>query len=71
MIDIDKLRNCQKIVVIAHNLGMDMTAVGVETAGNSLQLNHLKCRWTGIFFLKPVEAEAARTSWGTDAVLRC
>jgi diguanylate cyclase (GGDEF)-like protein/PAS domain S-box-containing protein len=48
------------IVALAHNLGMDVVAEGVETAAQSEQLRNLGCECAqGFFFSKPVESAAA------------
>jgi EAL domain-containing protein (putative c-di-GMP-specific phosphodiesterase class I) len=60
-IDEESLEIVQKIVAIAHDLGMAMTATGVETAGQLAQLRVLECEYgQGYLFSKPVEGEAAR-----------
>jgi EAL domain-containing protein (putative c-di-GMP-specific phosphodiesterase class I) len=48
------------IIVLAHNLRMDVVAEGVETAGQAAQLRNMWCEYAqGYFFAKPMEAEAA------------
>ncbi|MBV9389011.1 MAG: EAL domain-containing protein [Chroococcidiopsidaceae cyanobacterium CP_BM_ER_R8_30] len=48
------------IVTLAHNLGMNVTAEGVETAEQLALLKELKCEYgQGYFFSKPVNSEAA------------
>jgi diguanylate cyclase (GGDEF)-like protein len=48
------------IVTLAHNLGMDVIAEGVETAQQLAVLRELGCEYAqGYFFAKPVPAEAA------------
>ncbi len=48
------------IVTLAHNLGMDVIAEGVETAQQVAVLRELGCEYAqGYFFAKPVPAEAA------------
>jgi len=48
------------IVGLAHNLGMDVTAEGVETPQQMESLHALKCRRAqGYFFSRPVPAEEA------------
>ncbi len=50
----------QTIVTLAHTLGMDLIAEGVETAGQLAQLRALKVECAqGFFFSRPLEAEAA------------
>lgn len=60
-IDEESLEIVQKIVAIAHDLGMDITAAGVETVGQLAQLRVLECEYgQGYLFSKPLESEAAR-----------
>ncbi|MBD1839294.1 EAL domain-containing protein [Coleofasciculus sp. FACHB-501] len=48
------------IVALAHNLGMSVTAEGIETAQQLAQLKALQCeRGQGYFFSKPVDNGAA------------
>jgi len=48
------------IVTLAHNLGMSVTAEGVETAEQLALLKALKCEYgQGYFFSKPMDSEAA------------
>jgi EAL domain-containing protein (putative c-di-GMP-specific phosphodiesterase class I) len=48
------------IVMLAHNLGMDVIAEGVETADQALQLRRLGCEFAqGFLYSRPVDAEAA------------
>ncbi|MCU0517440.1 MAG: EAL domain-containing protein [Oscillatoria sp. Prado101] len=48
------------IVTLAHNLGMDVIAEGVETSQQLAVLRELGCEYAqGYFFAKPVPAEAA------------
>jgi len=50
----------QTIIALAHNLGMDVTAEGIEGAGQLIQLRKLGCEYgQGYFFSKPVDREAA------------
>lgn len=49
------------IITLAHSLGMNVTAEGVETPAQLTQLRALKCdRAQGYFFSKPVDCEVAR-----------
>jgi len=49
------------IVMLAHNLGMDVVAEGVETAEQLARLRTLECEYgQGYFFSKPVDCQAAR-----------
>ncbi len=49
------------INTLAHNLGMDVVAEGVETAGQFSQLKALGCEFgQGYFFSKPLESQAAQ-----------
>jgi diguanylate cyclase (GGDEF)-like protein/PAS domain S-box-containing protein len=48
------------IVALAHNLGMDVVAEGVETAEQFAQLQDLGCEYAqGFYFSKPVDSAAA------------
>ena len=48
------------IITLAHSLGMNVTAEGVETAAQLAQLCAMKCEHgQGYFFSKPLECEAA------------
>jgi len=50
------------IMTLAHNLGMKVTAEGVETAEQLALLKALKCDYgQGYFFCKPVDSETAET----------
>ena len=49
------------IIYLAHNLGMEVTAEGVETVEQLAQLRSLSCEYgQGYYFSKPVVAESAR-----------
>ena len=57
----------QTIIVLGHNLGMDIVAEGVETAEQLASLRELKCEYgQGFFFSKPLVAEAAEALLQTD-----
>ena len=57
----ESLKIVQKIGALTSDLGMDLTAIGVETAGQLAQLRTLDCKYgQGYLFSKPVEGEAAR-----------
>jgi EAL domain-containing protein (putative c-di-GMP-specific phosphodiesterase class I) len=48
------------IINLAHNLGMDVVAEGVETAEHTRLLRDLGCEYAqGYFFSRPLEASAA------------
>ena len=50
----------QAIVTLAHNLGMDVIAEGVETAEQLAQLTALDCEYgQGYHFSKPLEGRTA------------
>ena len=50
------------IVALAHNLGLQVTAEGIETAGQADQLERWSCEFgQGYLFSKPVAASAAKT----------
>jgi len=57
----------QTIIILGHNLNMDIVAEGVETAGQLASLRALKCEYgQGFFFSKPLAAEAAEALLQTD-----
>lgn len=48
------------IITLAHALGMEVTAEGIETQEQLTQLQSLQCEYgQGFFFSKPVDSEAA------------
>jgi EAL domain-containing protein (putative c-di-GMP-specific phosphodiesterase class I) len=48
------------IVALAHSLGMDVVAEGVETADQLARLQTLECEYAqGFYFSRPVDAAAA------------
>ncbi|HEY9872509.1 MAG TPA: EAL domain-containing protein [Candidatus Obscuribacterales bacterium] len=50
----------QTIIMLSHNLGMDVIAEGVETAAQQAKLQALNCEYgQGYFFSKPLPSEAA------------
>jgi diguanylate cyclase (GGDEF)-like protein len=50
----------QTIINLAYNLGINVTAEGVETAEQLTQLRALKCKYgQGYYFSKPIDGEAA------------
>ncbi len=60
-IDNESLEIFQTVVATAHDLGMDITAAGVETAGQLAYLRPQECEYgQGYLFSKPVESETAR-----------
>ena len=59
-LDCDSLEIIRTIVALAHNLGMDVIAEGVETAQQVAQLKALDCEYAqGYYFGKPTDREAA------------
>jgi EAL domain-containing protein (putative c-di-GMP-specific phosphodiesterase class I) len=57
------------IVTLAHNLGMDVIAEGVETAEQLAQLRALKCeRGQGYYFSEPVDAHKVSRLFGTKPI---
>ena len=49
----------QSIVMLAHNLNINVTAEGIETAQQAAQLRHLWCEYgQGYFFSKPLDSES-------------
>lgn len=56
----ESLEIVRAIVTLAHNLGLDVVAEGVETANHLAMLKILKCEFAqGYFYSKPVDAESA------------
>jgi diguanylate cyclase (GGDEF)-like protein/PAS domain S-box-containing protein len=50
----------QAIITLAHNLGMDVVAEGIETAEQLAHLRQLQCeQGQGYFFSKPLNSQAA------------
>jgi len=59
-IESDKLEIVRAIINLAHNLGMDVVAEGVETQNQIALLKVLECEFgQGYFFAKPLDAAAA------------
>lgn len=59
--DSENFEIVRTINTLAHNLGMDVVAEGVETAGQFSQLKALGCEFAqGYFFSKPLESQAAQ-----------
>jgi diguanylate cyclase (GGDEF)-like protein/PAS domain S-box-containing protein len=55
----DSLEIVRTILVLAHNLGIDVTAEGVETPEQQAQLLEMQCEFgQGYFFSEPLEAKA-------------
>lgn len=60
--DAGNLEIVSTIVTLAHRLGVDVTAEGVETAAQLALLRELKCEYgQGYFFSHPLDSEAAET----------
>ncbi|MBE9178077.1 EAL domain-containing protein [Oculatella sp. LEGE 06141] len=56
----DSAEIVRTILLLAHNLGLDVTAEGVETQEQAEQLLAMKCEYgQGYFFSKPLDTEAA------------
>lgn len=56
----DSLEVVRTILALAHNLGMDVTAEGVETAGQVHQLLEMNCEYgQGYLFSRPIDAAGA------------
>ena len=54
------LKIIETIVTLAHHLGMEVTAEGVEVAEQLAQLRKLKCEYgQGYFFSRPLDTQAA------------
>ena len=59
-LDTESLEIIRTIVALAHNLGMDVIAEGVETAQQLAQLKALDCEYAqGYYFGKPTDRETA------------
>lgn len=59
-LDVDSLEIIRTIVALAHNLGMDVIAEGVETAQQLAQLKGLDCEYAqGYYFGKATDPETA------------
>jgi diguanylate cyclase (GGDEF)-like protein/PAS domain S-box-containing protein len=59
-VDGDSLEIIRTIVALAHNLGMDIIAEGVETAQQLAELKALGCEYAqGYYFGKPTDRETA------------
>lgn len=58
--EVESVKIIQTIVDLAHSLGIDVTAEGLEKLEHSNQLKSLQCEYgQGYFFSKPVDAETA------------
>jgi diguanylate cyclase (GGDEF)-like protein/PAS domain S-box-containing protein len=58
--DDDSLEIIRTIVALAHNLGMDVVAEGVETAQQLVQLKALNCEYAqGYYFGRPTDSDTA------------
>jgi EAL domain-containing protein (putative c-di-GMP-specific phosphodiesterase class I) len=56
---VDSLEIVRTILVLAHNLGIDVTAEGVETSEQNAQLLEMNCEsGQGYYFSEPLEAKA-------------
>ncbi|MBV9389240.1 MAG: EAL domain-containing protein [Chroococcidiopsidaceae cyanobacterium CP_BM_ER_R8_30] len=56
----EKAEIVRTIVMLAHNLGIEVTAEGIETEAQVAQLQAMQCQYgQGYFFSKPVDAEVA------------
>ncbi|MDQ3253705.1 MAG: EAL domain-containing protein, partial [Acidobacteriota bacterium] len=59
-VEVKNLEIVRTIIQLAHNLHMEVTAEGVETAEQLDQLKELECEYgQGYFFSKPVTAQSA------------
>jgi EAL domain-containing protein (putative c-di-GMP-specific phosphodiesterase class I) len=62
------------IITLAHNLGMDVVAEGVETAAQAEELRELGCDYAqGFFYSEPLPAKSVdslmlRQPWRTDRI---
>ena len=61
----ESLEIVRAIVTLAHNLGLDVVAEGVETANHLAMLKILKCEFAqGYFYSKPIDSERAEALIG-------
>ena len=59
-IDSHTTETIQMIVTLAHSLGMDMVAEGVETTAQREKLRELGCEFAqGYLFSQPADSQAA------------
>lgn len=59
-VDPKNLEIIHTIIMLAHNLGMDLIAEGIETEDQLSQLQDLQCEYgQGYLFSRPVDSEAA------------
>lgn len=59
----------QTIIMLGHNLGMDIVAEGVETAEQLERLRALHCEYgQGYFFARPLTAEAVEAVLSTNPI---
>jgi diguanylate cyclase (GGDEF)-like protein len=57
----------QTIIILGHNLGMEIVAEGVETAQQLARLRELNCEYAqGYFFSKPISRSAAEALLKSD-----
>lgn len=55
---------CRAIVTMAHELGMEVVAEGIETKGQAMLLRHMGCDWgQGWWFGRGVSAQAFEERW--------
>lgn len=58
----EQLEIIRTIITLAHNLGLDVIAEGVETAAQAVQLAKLRCEYgQGYYFSHPLSAQQAST----------
>lgn len=68
--DLESLEIVKTIITLAHNLGMDAIAEGIETISQAHQLRALDCEYAqGYFFAKPMSVEAIQSMLGKKALL--
>jgi EAL domain-containing protein (putative c-di-GMP-specific phosphodiesterase class I) len=57
-----KIHIIQSTIILAHKLGIDVIAAGVETKQQLAQLRQMKCKYAqGYFFSKPMNNKVAET----------
>jgi diguanylate cyclase (GGDEF)-like protein/PAS domain S-box-containing protein len=58
--DTDRLEIARAISMLAHNLGMEVVAEGVETEEQAERIENLQCRYgQGYYFYRPLDSKAA------------
>ena len=65
--DAERLEIARAISTLAHNLGMEVVAEGVETVEQAERINNLQCRYgQGYFFSRPLDSTATEALIATQ-----